>query len=99
VESVMSNSLHFFQSTPFGRIINRFSYDTSIVDKVWTLILAQHISAFIAETIQTTAIKHIKVSVDRTANLVKREFVVSENCHHKPETSAIYSSVFMCRFN
>lgn len=35
VESVMRNSLHFFQSTPFGRIINRFSFDMSIIDKVW----------------------------------------------------------------
>lgn len=34
VDAVMCNSLHFFQSTPFGRIINRFSYDMSIIDKV-----------------------------------------------------------------
>ncbi|CRK93047.1 CLUMA_CG006615, isoform A [Clunio marinus] len=33
VKSVMRNSLHFFQSTPFGRIINRFNYDMSIIDK------------------------------------------------------------------
>lgn len=34
VRAVMCNSLHFFQSTPFGRILNRFSYDMSIIDKV-----------------------------------------------------------------
>ncbi|CAO1396998.1 unnamed protein product [Diamesa serratosioi] len=33
VGSVMKNSLHFFQSTPFGRIMNRFSFDMSIIDK------------------------------------------------------------------
>jgi len=30
----MRNSLDFFQSTPFGRIINRFSFDMAIIDKV-----------------------------------------------------------------
>lgn len=39
VGSVMRNSLHFFQSTPFGRIINRFSYDMSIIDKVCSIAL------------------------------------------------------------
>lgn len=34
VKSVMCNSLHFFQTIPHGRIINRFSYDMSIIDKV-----------------------------------------------------------------
>lgn len=58
VKSVMCNSLHFFQSTPFGRIINRFSYDTSIIDKVRLIFT----SLFITQTKIIAVIKHIKVS-------------------------------------
>jgi ABC-type multidrug transport system fused ATPase/permease subunit len=38
-EAVMRNSIDFFQSTPFGRIINRFSFDISIIDKVCFILL------------------------------------------------------------
>jgi ABC-type bacteriocin/lantibiotic exporter with double-glycine peptidase domain len=34
VDSVMRKPLDFFQSTPFGRVINRFSFDMAIIDKV-----------------------------------------------------------------
>lgn len=52
VKSVMCNSLHFFQSTPFGRIINRFSMDTSIIDKV-------------SETDETITKKGMKSVIDK----------------------------------
>lgn len=61
VESVMNNSLHFFQFTPFGRIIGRFSYDISIIDKVG-LDFASFLCFIVTETKLTTPIKHIKVS-------------------------------------
>jgi hypothetical protein len=34
VDSVLKNSLHFFQITPVGRLMNRFSFDMAIIDKV-----------------------------------------------------------------
>lgn len=39
LEAVFSKSFYFFQTTPLGRILNRFSNDMAIVDKVsvcWT---------------------------------------------------------------
>lgn len=34
VNAIIYNPIDFFQSTPFGRIINRFSFDMAIIDKV-----------------------------------------------------------------
>lgn len=34
LDSILRNSLHFFQVTPVGRILNRFSNDMSVIDKV-----------------------------------------------------------------
>lgn len=34
LQSIMHKSLHFFQITPLGRIMNRFSNDMAIIDKV-----------------------------------------------------------------
>lgn len=34
LQSIMHKSLHFFQVTPLGRIMNRFSNDMAIIDKV-----------------------------------------------------------------
>lgn len=39
LNSVVRKSIYFFQITPFGRIMNRFSNDMSVIDKVnWNLI-------------------------------------------------------------
>uniref|UniRef100_A0A182T5T3 ABC transmembrane type-1 domain-containing protein n=1 Tax=Anopheles maculatus TaxID=74869 RepID=A0A182T5T3_9DIPT len=37
IASVLQNSIHFFQSVPLGRIMNRLSIDVAVVDKVRTL--------------------------------------------------------------
>lgn len=34
LQAIMNKSLHFFQVTPLGRILNRFSNDMEIIDKV-----------------------------------------------------------------
>lgn len=38
LQSIMLKSLHFFQVTPLGRIMNRFSNDMAIIDKVTGMI-------------------------------------------------------------
>lgn len=32
--AIVNKSLHFFQVTPIGRVVNRFSTDMSVIDKV-----------------------------------------------------------------
>lgn len=34
LHAVVHKSLHFFQVTPFGRVMNRFSTDMAVIDKV-----------------------------------------------------------------
>lgn len=91
ITAVMNNSLHFFQSTPFGRIINRFSFDMSIIDKVWFDGTAREIQGLGNKTHQS--------SIWHGLSLIWCESVVSENRHHQPTASAIYSPVLMCHFN
>lgn len=34
IDSVFKHSLHYLQSIPLGRLMNRFSFDMSVIDKV-----------------------------------------------------------------
>jgi ABC-type multidrug transport system fused ATPase/permease subunit len=34
IDSILKNSLHYFQTVPLGRIMNRFSTDMTVIDKV-----------------------------------------------------------------
>lgn len=34
LHAIVQKSLHFFQVTPFGRVMNRFSMDMAVIDKV-----------------------------------------------------------------
>lgn len=34
LNSIVNKSMYFFQVTPFGRIMNRFSADIAVIDKV-----------------------------------------------------------------
>lgn len=34
LQSIVQKSIYFFQTTPFGRMMNRFSSDMAVIDKV-----------------------------------------------------------------
>lgn len=34
LDGIMKKSLYFFQTTPLGRVMNRFSNDMAVIDKV-----------------------------------------------------------------
>lgn len=34
LQSIIEKSIYFFQITPFGRLMNRFSLDMAVIDKV-----------------------------------------------------------------
>lgn len=100
VSSVMCNSLHFFQSTPFGRIINRFSFDMSIIDKVWFdfVVTAPNTNEWRSHKKQLQS-PFGTVTTQKKQSYDCAQFVVSENCDNEPAIPAIYSPVLMCDFN
>lgn len=38
LQSIVQKSIYFFEATPFGQIMNRFSSDMAVIDKVITTI-------------------------------------------------------------
>lgn len=38
LQSIVQKSIYFFQTTPFGRMMNRFSSDMAVIDKVKFII-------------------------------------------------------------
>lgn len=40
LQSIVQKSIYFFQTTPFGRVMNRFSSDMAVIDKVNLLRIA-----------------------------------------------------------
>lgn len=48
-DAILRNSLYYFQTTPIGRILNRFSKDVAVVDKV-----PNHIKSFVLTVLTET---------------------------------------------
>lgn len=50
LQSIVQKSIYFFQTTPFGRMMNRFSSDMAVIDKVKFIVLRNEKRKHLATT-------------------------------------------------
>lgn len=84
LHSIIQKSIYFFQVTPFGRLMNRFSSDMAVIDKVpfdFYLFWSFQYPIFVVVIWRLTW-----------------GFFSTENRGNKSKTSSIHFALFVCHF-
>lgn len=96
LHSIVQKSIYFFQTTPFGRMMNRFSSDMAVIDKVNSLWKSTMDAVKLP--FYPRFFFHRQHFIDRFELLFVFVCYLIENCSNKSTAPSICTAVFVLHF-